>query len=152
MRTMKKSLWLSEIFTYLLALLFLYTALSKIFDFRHFVRSINNQPFDNSYTPFLVYFLPGIELLAVILLLRTKTRIKGLWLSLVLMSVFTIYVALVTFHFYNRVPCSCAGVFQKMNWPQHLIFNMAFTIMAAISIWQESHFKKININAVSAAV
>lgn len=149
---MKKSQWLSEIFTYLLALLFLFTALSKLFDFRHFIRSINNQPFDNSYTPFLVYFLPGIELLAVLLLIRVKTRVPGLWLALGLMTVFTIYVALVTFHFYNRVPCSCAGVFQKLSWPQHLIFNMAFTMMAAIAIWLEAGFKRKFTNTVSTAL
>ena len=146
---MKKSQWLSEIFTYLLALLFLFTAMSKLIDFRHFVRSINNQPFDDSFTPFLVYFLPAIELLAVLLLLSLKTRTKGLWLSLVLMAVFTVYVALVTFHFYDRVPCACAGVFQKLTWSQHLVLNVVFTGMAAASLWLESKHKRTQLVAVS---
>src|ERR1700761_8661128 len=97
---MKKSQWLYELFTYLLALLFLFTALSKLFDFRHFVREINNQVFPKSFTPILVILLPGLELLATYLLIRLKSRTNGLRLSLILMIVFTVYVGLVTFHFF----------------------------------------------------
>jgi putative oxidoreductase len=140
---MKKSQWPLEVLTYLLALLFLFTALSKLFDFRHFVRSIDEQPFDNVYTPFLIWCLPASELLAVVFLFWIKTRRVGLWLSLGLMGVFTVYVALVTFHFYWRVPCACAGVFKKLSWPQHLVFNVIFTFFAGIALWLDKRIKDL---------
>lgn len=139
---MKKSQWLYEMFTYLLALLFFFTALSKLFDFRHFVREINNQVFPKQLTSILIIALPAIELITTFLLLRVKYRIGGLWLSLVLMTAFTIYVALVTFHFFPRVPCACAGVFKHMSWPGHLIFNIVFTLIAAAGIWLQKTIKK----------
>lgn len=121
---MKRLQWLAELSTYALALLFLFTAVSKLLDFRHFVRAINNQPFDNRWTPVLVVVLPLSELLTAGLLLWPRYRSKGLLLSALLMFIFTVYVGLVTFHFYERVPCACAGVFQRLTWTQHFVFNV----------------------------
>ena len=131
---MKKTPWLAEMAAYLLALLFLYTALSKLFDFRHFIRAINNQPFDNRYTPVLVVAIPLAEILTGILLLVPKSRLAGFSLSSILMLVFTMYVGLVTFHFYDRVPCGCAGVFQRMSWPEHLVFNVLFLLLSVLGL------------------
>lgn len=131
---MKRSKWLAELISHLLALLFLFTAASKLFSFQNFVWSINNQPFDNRWTPFLVVSLPLVELITTFLLLWPKTRLKGLLLSAILMFVFSVYITLVTFHFYDRVPCACAGVFAKLSWPQHLVFNIFFLALAIIGI------------------
>lgn len=118
--------WISEVSTYLLALLFFYTALSKIIDFQRFVWEIGNQRFEHWLGQVLIYGLPAVELLATFLLLNLKIRQWGFYLSALLMTVFTLYVALITFHYYHRVPCSCAGVFHAMSWPQHLVFNILF--------------------------
>ncbi|EHQ30948.1 MauE/DoxX family redox-associated membrane protein [Mucilaginibacter paludis] len=141
---MRKQQWIYEIFAYLLALLFLFTAASKLFDLRHFVREINNQPFDDRFTPALVYGLPAIELIAVALLVWPKMRLKGFYLSAVLMFVFTVYVALVTFHFYNRVPCACATAFKHLSWPEHLAMNVVFLTLSITGIilhHKEHHIK-----------
>ena len=134
---MKKLQWLAEAGTYLLALMFLFTAASKLLDFRYFVRAINNQPFDNRWTPYLVAGLPLAELLATGLLLWPRYRVKGLALSAMLMLIFSVYVGLVTFHFYERVPCACAGVFQRLTWPQHFAFNLFFSLLALAGLWIE---------------
>ncbi|WP_345952982.1 MauE/DoxX family redox-associated membrane protein [Mucilaginibacter sp. PAMB04168] len=131
---MKRLPWLYEVFTYLLALLFLFTALSKLVDFQKFVKQMNNQVFPKAVSAALVILVPLIELIATALLVRIKTRMTGLWLSLALMSAFTVYVGLVTLRVFPRVPCSCAGVFEKMSWGQHLLLNMMFTLIAFAAI------------------
>jgi len=130
MKNQRQPQWFIETAAALLALLFLFTAASKLMDMRHFIRQIDNQPFDNSFTPFLVTGLPVTELVATLLLFIPKMRFSGFWLSAILMTAFTIYVALVTFHFFDHVPCACAGVFNRMTWTQHLIFNLIFTGVA----------------------
>lgn len=134
--------WLLEAFTYLLALLFLYTALSKLVDFKHFIWEIGNQPFDHCLRPFLIYGLPTVELLATFLLLKLQTRRLGFYLSALLMTLFTLYVALITFHYYPRVPCSCAGVFHAMSWPQHLIFNLLFLFISIAGVFLDTTSNK----------
>jgi putative oxidoreductase len=137
---MKKTEWIIEMLSGLVALLFLYTALSKLVDLRHFVRAINNQPFDNRYTPVLVILLPAAEILAGVLLLVPRLRLAGFALSAILMLAFTGYVALVTFHFYERVPCACAGAFDQLTWLQHLIFNALFLLGSLTGLFLQVRF------------
>lgn len=118
----------------LFILLFIYTALSKWLDFQDFVGQMNNQPFDNSYTPLLVWSIPSIELIVAVMLMFNATRRIGFFAATAMMLVFTVYVGLVTFHFYERVPCSCGGVIRNFTWPQHFIFNIFFLVIGLIGM------------------
>ncbi|MDR6919487.1 MauE/DoxX family redox-associated membrane protein [Chryseobacterium sp. 2987] len=126
----------TEIVIILLALLFMYTAVSKFVDFKGFVYDLNNQPFPNSLTPILKWLIPLTEISIVITLLFEKTRLIGLYASLALMSLFTVYTALVLLLIFEYVPCSCGGVIKELSWPQHLVFNLFFVtiIFAALRI------------------
>jgi hypothetical protein len=42
------------------------------------------------------------------------------------MSLFTVYTALVLFHFFSRVPCPCGGVIRRLKWWQHMVLNLVF--------------------------
>jgi hypothetical protein len=138
---MKRSQWLFEIITYLLILLFLYTALTKVLDWHHYVRKMNNQVFSKAITPTITFMIPLVEFVAVGLLVWSRTRIKGLWLAFALMTSFSMYVGLVTLKVFPRVPCSCAGVFEVMSWAEHLIFNLIFTAMALYAILVKNKVK-----------
>ena len=115
-----------EIISSLLILLFLYASFSKWLAFKSFVGDMNNQPFPNWMTPWLVWSIPSIEVLIVLLLIFDRTRLPGLYASLVLMLAFTIYTTAVLLHAFKYVPCSCGGVIRKLTWPQHLVFNLFF--------------------------
>lgn len=123
-----------EIAVLLLVILFLYTGLSKFMDFKGFTHDLNNQPFPNNFTPFLRWLIPITEIALVATLLFEKTRTIGLYASLVLMSLFTIYTALVLLHVFEFVPCSCGGVIKHLTWPQHLIFNLFFAVITYVAI------------------
>lgn len=131
---MQKKRIFSEIVVVLLVILFLYTAVSKFVDFKGFTYDLNNQPFPNSLTPLLRWLIPITEISIVLALLFEKTRLIGLYVSLVLMSLFTIYTALVLFHVFEYVPCSCGGVIKNLTWPQHLIFNLFFVVITSLTI------------------
>lgn len=115
--------------------LFMYTGASKFIDIPDFTRDINNQPFPNSYTPYIVWGLPALELLIAASLMFDITRMAGLYASLVLLLTFTIYAVLVLFHFFERVPCSWGGVIKQVNWQQHLVFNLFFVILSVATIF-----------------
>ncbi len=142
---MKKYQWLYELIIYLLALLFFYTAFSKLVDMRHFVRAIHNQPFPRSVDPIIIIGVPMIEIITGLALLRLKSRKLGLYLSAILMFSFSIYVGLAVFHFFKRVPCGCAGVFQSMSWLTHFIFNLVFLGMALIGLIIQN--REVNLKA-----
>ncbi|OKS85708.1 MauE/DoxX family redox-associated membrane protein [Mucilaginibacter polytrichastri] len=123
-----------EIITALLVLLFLYTAINKFLDFEGFASDMNNQPFPNELTPVLIWVVPSLELSIVAALLFNKTREAGLFGSLLLIGLFTLYTAMVMLNGFSYVPCSCGGVIKNLTWPQHLVFNLCFVAISFIGI------------------
>src|SRR6185312_12595404 len=119
-----------ECISALLILLFLYASVSKFLDLKTFIDEMNNQPLPNSWTPFLVWGIPFLEIAVSVAPLFEYTRLLGLVAFLVIMSVFTVYTLLILFHFFPYVPCSCGGVIRKLTWRQHLLFDLFFDVLA----------------------
>src|SRR5882757_4227483 len=94
----------------LLIMLFMYASISKFMDFQRFYGEMNNQPLPNSWTPFLVWTVPSLEIAISLALIFERTRTVGLIASLGLMTLFTIYTGAILLHFFAYVPCSCGGV------------------------------------------
>jgi putative oxidoreductase len=123
-----------EIISSLLILLFLYASVSKWLAFKTFIGEMNNQPFPNWMTPFLVWTIPILEVLIVVGLIFEKTRVQSLYASLFLMLAFTIYTVAILLHSFEYIPCSCGGVIRKLTWPQHLFFNLFFVGISLLGI------------------
>jgi putative oxidoreductase len=123
-----------EIISSLLILLFLYASVSKWLAFKTFIGEMNNQPFPNWITPFLVWSIPFIEVLIVVGLIFEKTRVPALYASLFLMLAFTVYTVAILLHAFKYIPCSCGGVIRKLTWPQHLFFNLFFVGISILGI------------------
>ncbi|MGN7986126.1 MauE/DoxX family redox-associated membrane protein [Pedobacter sp. 22226] len=116
----------------LLILLWVYTSLSKLSELHEFRAQLNNQISGKKLAPYLIWFLPGIELLAAGMLLLKELQKPGLILSAALMAAFTTYVALVVLDVFDRIPCSCGGVLKNLGWNAHLVFNLFFLLL---SLW-----------------
>jgi len=125
---------LLETISALLIMLFLYASISKFLDFRTFIGEMNNQPLPNALTPFLVWTIPSLEIAISLALLFERTRLAGLYTSLVFMTLFALYAGTILLHFFSYVPCSCGGVISKLNWRQHLVFNLFFVALSIIGI------------------
>ena len=131
----------------LLILLFLYASVSKFLDFKRFIDEMNNQPLPNSWTPFLVWGIPFLEIAISAALLFEYTRLLALYASLVLMTSFTIYSIMIIAHFFPYVPCSCGGVIRKLTWPQHLALNLFYVALSVLGLvlQRRKYFKSIFI-------
>jgi putative oxidoreductase len=123
----------NSIITALFIFLFTYTALSKFLDFASFKNVLHNSPLIGSLSVFIAWALPIAELLVAAGLFFPRTKLIGMWSSLLLMTVFTIYITYMIL-FTPHLPCSCGGVLRQLSWRQHLWFNLFFTALAVISI------------------
>ncbi len=126
--------WTLEVIVLLLFLLFVYAAGSKLADYKYFEFQMNAQPFDDKYTPYLVFGIPALEFLIGGLLIFRRTMIWGLWASLGLLLIFTGYIVLIELNYYGTRPCSCGGVIGRLTWTQHLFFNLFFIAINAIGL------------------
>ncbi|GGH80610.1 hypothetical protein GCM10011379_51730 [Filimonas zeae] len=129
----RKEIWL-EIISWMLFILFVYTATTKLIDYKLTLSNLDGQPFSRKFSPFLAFGLPVIEFAIAGLLIFKKTMLSGLWSFLMLMLVFTGYIILIKLNFYGRVPCSCGGIISKLNWTQHLYLNLFFIALAVTGI------------------
>jgi putative oxidoreductase len=130
---MKKSYWV-DIISSLFILLFIYTAINKFIDLEKFRQVLRSSPLIREKGNIVAWLIPLAEIGISILLFFPKTRKTGLWGTLLLMSLFTGYIAYMVFISDVR-PCSCGGIIEKMTWTQHFIFNVFFTLLAGLSLW-----------------
>lgn len=129
-----------EIIAAIFILLFTYAAISKLFDYNAFKNTLYFSPLLSSYAAVLAWGLPVVELIISGLLFIPHKRETGLYASFALMLILTIYLAYMVLYS-PHLPCSCGGVLQQMTWPQHLWFNIGFTILAAAGIRMHCKFK-----------
>ncbi len=134
---MKKEL-LTDIIVTLIIMMFLYASFSKYFDFASFRRAMHNQPFPYWLNTLLIIIIPPVEIIISFLLFREKTRKKGLWATVILMSLFTFYIGAILLNFFPSAPCSCGGIIRLLSWQQHLFFNLFFITIAGIGLFIQS--------------
>jgi uncharacterized membrane protein YphA (DoxX/SURF4 family) len=143
---MKKKV-IVDVATYLLVLLFVYTSLSKVFDFKAFRIQLERQPLTMHVAQLLTFALPLFEMMIAILLVIPRLRKLGLYASLYLMAAFTMYVGyMLAAYPKEKLPCTCGGLLRVMNWEQHLIFNLTFTFLAFSGIWISRKLQNKNDN------
>ena len=119
--------------TGIIILLFCYAAVSKLLDFENFQAQISASPLLNKLSQFLPYTIIIVEFLIAGLLCYRKTRNIGLIGSIILMLIFSGYIALIL-STSDHLPCSCGGILEKMSWSQHLYFNIGCVILSVIAL------------------
>jgi hypothetical protein len=117
-----------------LIILWSYAAFSKFADLDKSHSEMLNQVFPIWMADVLYWLIPTIEVGLCVLLVFTKTKLAGLYGSLILMSSFTLYIAIVMTGVFGRVPCSCGGIFRNMPYGTHLLFNLFFVVLALLGI------------------
>lgn len=122
-----------DLIIFLFVTLFLYAAVSKINEYDLFKAQIGKSPLIMEYSKWLAAAVPSIEIIISIMLLSTRLQLAGLYASFSLMFLFTTYIIFIL-NFSPYVPCSCGGILSKMGWTEHLIFNIAFTLLAIVGI------------------
>lgn len=130
-----------ELIRFAYILLFLYAAVYKLMDVGYFTRQLAKSPLIGSFNQVLAYAVPGIELIAVVLMLYTPYRRAGLWLSTVIMGAFIIYIAYVLL-LAPEIPCACGGVFVSMGWGEHLVFNAVYFLAGILAIVLEQKIRR----------
>jgi hypothetical protein len=121
------------IISILLIFLFAYTGSSKLLDSKGFAAVLSKIPLIGRGAGIVAILLPLAELLIVLLLLFERTRLMGLYASLVLLSIFTVYLVYMVLAV-PKLPCSCGGVISTMSWKQHIVFNAVFIGLAVIGV------------------
>lgn len=134
---MKRSVFI-DVVAFLFVLLFVYTATSKFLDFTLFREQIAENAILAPFARIIVWFVPLSEIVISIMLLSPNWRIRGLYLAVGLMVVFTTYIIIIM-NFSEHIPCSCGGIISTLSWKEHIIFNSAFMLLGILAILVSRH-------------
>ena len=129
---MKKAVLLDLLCSFLL-LLFLYTALSKLIDYKSFKAVLQKSPLIEQAAPVIAWLLPSGEIVISLLLFFPRTRLAGLYTSLITLLSFTAYLSYMI-AVATQLPCSCGGVLKNLTWRQHLFLNAGCILLSFIAI------------------
>lgn len=117
----------------LFIILFVYTATSKLMYLDLFEDRLNRFPFISSYSVWIAFGVPFIELIIAGLFLFPKYVLAALYASFSLLFLFTAYIVIVL-HFSNSIPCSCGGVLSALGWKDHILLNASLMFLALLGI------------------
>jgi uncharacterized membrane protein YphA (DoxX/SURF4 family) len=141
---LKKS-FLVEIISMWFIILFLYTGIAKLMEFDVFQEQLAESPILEPIVSLVAWGLPLTEFLISILLFFPKYRLKGLYLTFVLMILFTTYI-ITLFTISPELPCSCGGIVEQLSWKGHLIFNGFMIILSIAGIRMQIKLNQNRIN------
>jgi hypothetical protein len=130
----------------LLITMFCYAAVSKGIHPDVFYNQMIQSPLlPQPWIRLFSYLVPVLELLIVGLLIFSKTRLWGLYLSAYLMFAFSFYLISLTTFFGDNVPCACGGILGKMTYRVHITFNLLFSVLTVIAtvLWFRLNDTKI---------
>lgn len=129
-----------ELIVFLIAVLFLYAAGSKLADYGLFVRQMNKSPLLVGLSGFVGWAVPVTEILITLMLIIPKYRLAGFYAAFALMVLFTSYiVSILTFS--EELPCACGGVLSALGWKNHVWFNAFFIALSFTGVFLLSGIK-----------
>jgi len=130
---MQRKITRSDLTAYLFISLFMYTAAAKVFSIKKFASTLAKSPLIGDWNDYIAWAVPITEIVISILLIIALTRKLGLYASLALMIIFTLYLSYMVLSG-SKLPCHCGGVISKMSWQEHIWFNLAFIALAIIGL------------------
>ena len=130
---MKKQIIIADFISAILLLLFTYTAIYKFSDQKNFQFVLSKSPLLHPFAFTFSWALPLIEIIISFLLFIPACRFLGLYASLILLSVFNLYLGYMVL-FTTARPCGCGGVISSLTWPQHILFNLLFILHSVFGI------------------
>ncbi|MDF0707649.1 MauE/DoxX family redox-associated membrane protein [Flagellimonas okinawensis] len=132
---------LVTLFSLLLTILFVYTAVSKLNHLDTFHLRLERMPYISSYASLISLGVPFLELVIAGLLWFSKYRTIALYASFILLGLFTTYIIIVL-KYSDSIPCSCGGVISALGWKDHILLNITFMVLALLGIlWSKKQYK-----------
>ena len=128
------------------AFLYMYTGWAKFMNLSTFIKGNSKIPYLGAYAKLIGYGIPSLEIVLAILLIVPVYRIKRftLWISTILMTVFTIYLSLMV-GFVEKKLCHCGGVIESLGWKTHIAFNFIWLIVGIYAL-VKTNYKNFKIH------
>lgn len=116
-------------------LFWLYVGMDKIWIHDAFELSLVHQPIIGAFAPVLSWLMPLLEISLAVLLFMPSKKLEYLgWsVSLLLILIFSIYIALGVIGILKNAPCMCSSFLTNVNRITHLWINSILFIVSLMA-------------------
>lgn len=117
-------------------LFWIYVGMDKIWQLAAFKIALQQQPVISVLAPILFLLVPAIEISIGVLLAYPSRKIQatGWKSSILLISVFTVYIGLGVLGLYANKPCMCISFMDQISWPVHLVINIVILGLSILGL------------------
>lgn len=119
-----------------------YAVYIKLRNYKKANLEMRAQLFPNHVADLLTWAIPAVEIIVILLLLHTVTRLKAFWASFGMLMVFTLYIGLAMSGIFHREPCSCGGILGNVHYAWQMLFNLPFLFLSLLGISLEKNWTK----------
>lgn len=126
-------LWLTIITVSLLAL-WIVALVDQLFAFTAFQNGMRRHSLPSWLGQAVAWVIPISEATAILLLVSTQTLRYGLWLSALLLSVFTVYIGLGIMTPWVVFECFCSKFITSLSWWGHFWLNLIFLVLSLMGL------------------
>jgi hypothetical protein len=116
-----------------LAVLFAIAAVGKLEHYARFRLQLQRFPFSLSVLYVQAWIIPVTELIITVLLLLPVTRLKGLFASLFLLGVYTLYLTCMLESRFHHT-CNCGEPFQSLSLKMHIVFTLGCVFITGVGV------------------
>lgn len=126
--------WTYQLLRCGMILFWLYVGMDKIWIHDAFELSLVHQPLIGLFAPVLSWLMPLLEISLAVLLFMPNKKLEywGWILSLLLILIFSVYIALGVFGVLKDAPCMCSSFLTNVNRITHLWINGILFILSFI--------------------
>ncbi|WON95048.1 MauE/DoxX family redox-associated membrane protein [Sphingobacterium sp. UGAL515B_05] len=135
-------------------LFWVYVGIEKLWQPEAFKIALQQQPLISMYASVLFWLLPLSEVSIGLLLGFPTLRLQawGWRASMLLITLFSIYIGLGVLNVYDRKPCMCASFLSNISWTKHLLVNSLILIFS-LAGWLINRSRLDNLNKnITAAI
>lgn len=116
-----------------LAVLFAYVAVGKLEHYALFSLQLQQFPFSIPVLHRQAWVVPVLELVISFLLLLPATRLKGLFASLFLLGLYTLYLTGMLGSRFNS-SCNCGEPFPSLSLKMHIVFTLVCVFITGVGV------------------
>lgn len=130
-------------------LFWLYAGLDKIWQLGAFQIALQQQPVISFMAPLLFWLLPLLEIGLAVLLALPAYQLQrwGWWGSIVLISLFSVYIGLGVLDVYAQKPCMCTSFLSQISWNTHLLVNLLILGLSILGLLLGDRCRNIKLEA-----
>lgn len=136
--------WILEGLMMIIICLYVFVTVNKLVGFEPFITQLKQQRLLKDFATLIAVMVPIWHAALVVLMLIPKTRMLGIWTSMITIMTYNLYIGAMLTEKFGPIPCNCVGIWHTMSWEAQFIINFGLLALHFYCIYNKRYFEIAN--------